>query len=385
MSTQTKITLGKSHKLANEVWDYCSESKDTFLYEYYEVKTLKGTRITEEDGVAVPMNNQEGILVNVLTIHDDGSFEYIKGCLKSKVRFEIGAEIVDGEPIFVVDTFLEGITIFEATLTPVVVVFFWNNIEGMVNELRKKYPNSWIYIVNYQSKLGPRARNRSQKFLEANRLKWDSLCELKHSVENKILSLAVLNERKQERLSLYDLFVNGPFNQTLGLLQFLLLEAVNNGRANNKDDLCYDISQFSGDKHELRRTYLEGFIIEKNRIGKLALSYKTKEKTIGRMEQKQKKLEEKISQLEEELSEKGKSTQDMRSAALLKRNDIWMKRYFELDGLKFSNKIDTIFKEYQDGGGSAVVKDTIRRFINEYSEDKKYLRGFKERQENNPT
>jgi hypothetical protein len=381
MSRSKKYTFGDSHEIADTVWAKCSDTEESFLAESFDTIALDGTRANEDGYLVVPMRTSQKIIVNVLTIYEDGRSYTKRGCSKSKTRFYIGTEIEEGDPIFIVDDFLEGATIFEATWTPVVVVFYWQNIEGMIKELREQFPNNWIYIVNFKKQMG--AWSKPPNSRAKDRKRWDNLTKIKNSIEDKILSLAVINEKTQEKLSFYDLYINLPFNKTLDLLQFLLIEAVNKRAVDQEDDLCFELTQFPSDKHELRRRYLEGFIVDTKRIGKVMLGYSEAFEKVSSLECEVSDLQYVIDDLEKELEEKGLSTSDMKTAARIKRDYRFLDRYYELvDTHKMKDIKDIIFEEYKQSGEASIKHaDSIRRVIENKLSNKGYMRSYRKSKE----
>lgn len=124
-----------------------------------------------EGGIAIPIKDVKGKLWSLQRIYDDGTKRFLTGGQKKGCFHHLGT-FKNGELIFVVEGYATGASVHMATNKATVITFDAGNIDPVIGELRRAYPDSPITIAadNDQWK----EHNTGKEVAEAAAKKWNS-------------------------------------------------------------------------------------------------------------------------------------------------------------------------------------------------------------------
>ncbi len=94
----------------------------------------------------IPLRDVKGKLWSFQWIEPDGKKKFLKDGKKKGCFHTIGA-LENGKPIYIVEGYATGASVYMATLAPVVVSFDACSLDPVIEEIRKAYPNSPIIIA----------------------------------------------------------------------------------------------------------------------------------------------------------------------------------------------------------------------------------------------
>lgn len=94
----------------------------------------------------IPLRDAKGKLWSFQWIEPDGKKQFLKGGRKKGCFHQIGL-LENGKPIYIVEGYATGASIHMATLAPVVIAFDAGNLDPVIEELKKAYPNSPLIIA----------------------------------------------------------------------------------------------------------------------------------------------------------------------------------------------------------------------------------------------
>jgi putative DNA primase/helicase len=125
-------------------WKFFSETGNS---PYLERKKVKGFGVRfDKESLIVPLKDSLGKLWSLQCIGANGIKRFLPGGRKKGCFHHMG--ILENEkPIIIVEGYATGVSIHMATQQTVVVTFDAGNIEPVVDELKKAYPNSPIKIA----------------------------------------------------------------------------------------------------------------------------------------------------------------------------------------------------------------------------------------------
>lgn len=131
-----------SHK-AFEQWTSLSEEGESPYLLKKKVEPF-GIRFNK-DTLVIPLRDASGKLYSLQYIYPDGTKRFLTGGRKKSCFHHIGV-LEDGNPILVCEGYATGASLYMATHQPTVISFDAGNLEPVVEELKKAYPNSPIKI-----------------------------------------------------------------------------------------------------------------------------------------------------------------------------------------------------------------------------------------------
>src|SRR3989338_1465844 len=130
--------------LALTKWNSLSEMGSSPYLERKQVKAY-GVRFGSEH-LIIPLRDTKGKLWSFQWIEPDGKKQFLKGGKKKGCFHTIGV-LEDGKSIYIVEGYATGASVHMATLAPVVVAFDAGNLEPVIEEIKKAYPNSPLIIA----------------------------------------------------------------------------------------------------------------------------------------------------------------------------------------------------------------------------------------------
>jgi len=99
-----------------------------------------------EDFIAVPLKDAEGKLWSFQKIYGDGAKRFLKGGRKKGCFHHLG-HLRDRVPIYVVEGYATGASVYGATHQATAIAFDANNLAPVIGELKRVCPNSPITIA----------------------------------------------------------------------------------------------------------------------------------------------------------------------------------------------------------------------------------------------
>ena len=125
-------------------WDTLSETGQSAYLEKKQVDGF-GVRYNKEF-LIIPIRDITGKLWSLQWIEPDGKKQFLKGGKKKGCFHQIGV-LENGKPIYITEGYATGASVHMATLTPVVIAFDAGNLDPVIEELKKAYPNSPLIIA----------------------------------------------------------------------------------------------------------------------------------------------------------------------------------------------------------------------------------------------
>jgi putative DNA primase/helicase len=128
-------------------------------------------------GIAIPLKDIKGKLWSLQKIYDDGTKRFLTGGRKKRCFHHLGT-LKNGEPIYVVEGYATGASVHIAINEATVIAFDSGNLDPVIGELKRVYPNSPITIAadNDQWK----ELNAGKEAAEAAAKKWNCNVTLPH-------------------------------------------------------------------------------------------------------------------------------------------------------------------------------------------------------------
>lgn len=141
--------LAKQHNniacKANSLWNSILYNEN-ITHPYLSKKQVKPYGIKLHNGkLHIPLMDIDGKIWSLQTIGDDGTKRFLTGGKKKGCFFSIG-NINDSSEIFICEGYATGASIYEASNIPTIVTFDSGNLEPVILELQKRYPNKKITI-----------------------------------------------------------------------------------------------------------------------------------------------------------------------------------------------------------------------------------------------
>jgi len=123
-----------------------------------------------EGFVAVPLKDAQGKLWSLQKIYPDGAKRFLKGGRKRACFHHLGT-LKNGDAIYVTEGYATGATVYKAISQVTVIAFDAGNLEPVIGELKKAYPDSPIIIAADND--SGKACNTGKEKAEAAARKWD--------------------------------------------------------------------------------------------------------------------------------------------------------------------------------------------------------------------
>ena len=130
--------------LALEKWETYAEVGSSPYLERKKVNSF-GVRFHKEC-VIVPLGDINGKLWSLQSIQPDGTKRFLPGGKKKGCFHHLGT-FENGKPILICEGYATGASLYMATKQTAVIAFDAGNIEPVVEELKKAYPNSPLKIA----------------------------------------------------------------------------------------------------------------------------------------------------------------------------------------------------------------------------------------------
>ena len=130
--------------LALTKWNSLSEMGSSPYLEKKQVKAY-GVRFGSQH-LIIPLRDVGGKLWSFQWIEPDGKKQFLKGGKKRGCFHNIGL-LENGNPIYITEGYATGASVHMATLAPVVVAFDAGNLDPVIEELKRAYPNSPLIIA----------------------------------------------------------------------------------------------------------------------------------------------------------------------------------------------------------------------------------------------
>lgn len=125
-------------------WDSFSDIGSS---DYLNKKQVEGVGIKFGNGcIVMPIQDVHGKMWSYQKIYNNGEKRLLKGGRK-KGCFHMLGHIENGQPAYVAEGYATGASVHMATGIPVIIAIDAGNIEAVVSDLKKKYPNSQITIA----------------------------------------------------------------------------------------------------------------------------------------------------------------------------------------------------------------------------------------------
>jgi phage/plasmid primase-like uncharacterized protein len=125
-------------------WDSFSDIGSS---DYLNKKQVEGVGIKFGNGcIVMPIQDVHGKMWSYQKIYNNGEKRLLKGGIK-KGCFHMLGHIENGQPAYVAEGYATGASVHMATGIPVIIAIDAGNIEAVVSDLKKKYPNSQITIA----------------------------------------------------------------------------------------------------------------------------------------------------------------------------------------------------------------------------------------------
>lgn len=129
---------------ALEKWESYFEME---VSSYLERKNVEGFGVRFNKGfLIIPLKDNTGKLWSLQWIGQDGTKRFLPGGRKKGCFHHMGV-LENGKPTIIVEGYATGASIYIATQQTTVVAFDAGNIEPVIGELKKTYPNSPIKIA----------------------------------------------------------------------------------------------------------------------------------------------------------------------------------------------------------------------------------------------
>lgn len=132
--------------LALEKWVSLSERGHS---PYLEKKKVNGFGVRynmDKDVLIIPLKDITGKLWSLQWINPDGTKRFLSGGRKKGFFYHIG-NLKDGDSIIIVEGYATGASIHMATQKTVVIAFDAGNLDPVLEEIKKSYPNSPLIIA----------------------------------------------------------------------------------------------------------------------------------------------------------------------------------------------------------------------------------------------
>lgn len=144
-------------KKAKDIWESASQEppgENHLRYTHKKGISPIGVRFTQNpggyDSIVIPLRNIDEKIrsLQFISVTDDGKVykSFLSGGQKKGNFFTIG-QIINTEPLYVVEGYATGISVHEATRAAVVVAFDAGNLASVIKNLRNKYPKNKIIIA----------------------------------------------------------------------------------------------------------------------------------------------------------------------------------------------------------------------------------------------
>ena len=150
-------------------WQTFSESGKSDYLDRKKVSPI-GIRF-REGGIAIPMRDINGKLWSYQKIYDDGTKRSFPGGRKYACFHHLGV-LKNGDPIYVVEGYATGASVYMASQIATVIAFDSGNLDPIIAELKKKYPKSEITICGDDDRWREDSHNAGKQTAEAARKKY---------------------------------------------------------------------------------------------------------------------------------------------------------------------------------------------------------------------
>ena len=129
---------------ALSLWDRFAEEGSSPYLTQKHVEALS-VRF-EGEKVVVPLRDTSGKLWSLQWIEPDGTKRFLTTGRKKGCFHHLG-DLEEGKPIYVTEGYATGASVYRATHQPTVVAFDAGNLESVIEELKKAYPQSPLIIA----------------------------------------------------------------------------------------------------------------------------------------------------------------------------------------------------------------------------------------------